>query len=48
VDEAARQAVLRAAPFAALPPGCDTPKLIDYSFEHTSHQDEPSFQVGIH
>lgn len=48
VDEAARQAVLRAAPFAPLPAGCDVPKLIDYSFEHTSHQDEPSYQPGIH
>lgn len=47
-DEAARQAILRAAPFARLPQGCNVPKQIDYDFSHSSHQDEPSFQWGIH
>jgi TonB family protein len=47
-DEAARQAILRAAPFAPLPQGCNVPKQIDYDFSHSSHQDEPSFQWGIH
>lgn len=47
-DEAARQAILRAAPFAHLPQGCNVPKQIDYDFSHSSHQDEPSFQWGIH
>jgi TonB family protein len=47
-DEAARQAILRAAPFAPMPPGCNVPKQIDYDFSHSSHQDNPSFQWGIH
>ncbi len=47
-DEAARQAILRAAPFAHLPQGCNVPKQIDYDFSHSSHQDNPSFQWGIH
>jgi len=47
-DEAARQAILRAAPFAHLPQGCNIPKQIDYEFSHSSHQDNPSFQWGIH
>jgi len=47
-DEAARQAILRAAPFAHLPQGCNVPKQIDYDFSHSSHQDAPSFQWGIH
>lgn len=47
-DQAARQAILRAAPFAHLPQGCNVPKQIDYDFAHSSHQDEPSFQWGIH
>ena len=47
-DEAARQAILRAAPFAHLPQGCNVPKQIDYDFSHSSHQDDPSFQWGIH
>lgn len=47
-DEAARQAILRAAPFAHLPAGCNSPKQINYDFAHSSHADEPSFQWGIH
>ncbi len=47
-DEAARQAILRAAPFAQLPQGCNVPKQIDYDFSHSSHQDDPSFQWGVH
>jgi len=47
-DEAARQAILRAAPFAHLPQGCNVPKQIDYDFSHSSQQDSPSFQWGIH
>ena len=47
-DEAARQAILRAAPFAHFPQGCNVPKQIDYDFSHSSHQDDPSFQWGIH
>jgi outer membrane biosynthesis protein TonB len=47
-DEAARQAILRAAPFAHLPQGCNVPKQIDYDFSHSSHQDNPSFHWGIH
>lgn len=47
-DEAARQAILRAAPFAHLPSGCNVPKQINYDFAHSSHADDPSFQWGIH
>lgn len=47
-DEAALQAILRAAPFAHFPQGCNVPKQIDYDFSHSSHQDDPSFQWGIH
>ncbi len=47
-DQAARQAILRAAPFAQFPPGVTAGKQIDYDFSHSSHADEPSFQWGIH
>jgi len=47
-DEAARHAVLRAAPFAPLPKGCTQPQSVDYSFEHAARLDNPSYQPGVH